>query len=134
MRSEPTPSARLTPRPIEGIPPYVSTVRQLGLRGSTDFPVVLHNANLAAHCRAIDVSSTGIVLDRGREVSPSDQVGVFRLELYIPEAQTAVRVLARSVRHCGSQQALRFVAISDADRLTLSEHLDRQWLRGAVLH
>lgn len=134
MSSDLTHSGRITPRPSTGIPPHVNTVRQLGLRGSTDFPVVLHNESVASHCRAIDVSSTGIVLDRGREIEPSDQVGVFRLELYIPEAQTAVRVLARPVRHSGRQQALRFVAISDADRLTLSEHLDRQWLRGGVLH
>jgi hypothetical protein len=109
-------------------------VRQIGMRGNTNFAVILHNGDLVAHCRAVDVSSTGIVIDRGHRLDSQDDDGVFRLELYMPEAKTPVRALARVVRNLGNEQALRFVAISDADRLTITEHLDRQWSRGATLH
>ena len=104
------------------------------MRGATNFPVILNDGEVAAHCHATDLSATGIVLERGRAISPADERNVLRLELYIPHAKSPVRALARSVRTLGSQQALRFVAISDADRLTLGEHLDRQWRHGALLH
>ncbi|HMJ14246.1 MAG TPA: PilZ domain-containing protein [Polyangiaceae bacterium] len=109
-------------------------VRQIGLRAHTNFAVIMHNDNLAAHCRAVDVSSTGIVIDRGHTLSPEDEDGIFRLELYMPETSSPVRALARVVRTSGTEQALRFVAISDADRLTITEHLDRVWSSGAALH
>jgi hypothetical protein len=104
------------------------------MRGRTSFTVILHDGNMAAHCRATDLSSTGIVLDRGHPIAGDDQSGVVRLEMYIPHTKSPVRALARPVRHAGSEQALRFVAISDADRLTIGEHLDRTWLAGGGLH
>jgi hypothetical protein len=103
------------------------------LRSETSFAVILYDGTTAAHCRATDLSSTGIVVERGHQL-PVDEDGVLRLELYIPHARAPVRALARPVRQLGSEQALRFVAISDADRLTISEHLDRQWRHGAMLH
>ena len=109
-------------------------VRQIGLRGHTNFAVILHNGDLVAHCRAVDVSSTGIVIDRGHALVADEEEGVFRLELYLPDASAPVRALARVARNLGTEQALRFVAISDADRLTITEHIDRQWSRGATLH
>jgi hypothetical protein len=44
-----------------------------------------------------------------------------------------LRALARPVWSFGTQQALRFVRMSDADRLTLAEHLDVLRLRGVAL-
>lgn len=136
MRS-PAPRSLSSLRPTSESTPASGTyraVRQIGLRGHTNFAVILHNGDFVAHCRAVDVSSTGIVIDRGHAVVPDEEEGVFRLELYMPDANAPVRALARVVRNLGTEQALRFVAISDADRLTITEHLDRQWSRGATLH
>jgi hypothetical protein len=107
--------------------------RQIGMRGHTEFSVVLYDGVVAAHCRATDLSTTGIVVNRGHAVE-DDESGIVRLELYIPHAPAPIKALARPVRQLGSEQALRFVAISDADRLTLGEHLDRQCTRTAGLH
>ena len=136
MRS-PAPRSLSSLRPISADSPASGTyraVRQIGMRGHTNFAVILHNGDLVAHCRAVDVSSTGIVIDRGHHPGPADEGGIFRLELYMPDASAPVRALARVVRNLGNEQALRFVAISDADRLTITEHLDHQWSRGASLH
>jgi hypothetical protein len=45
-----------------------------------------------------------------------------------------MRALARPVWTTGSQQALRFVRISDADRLSLAEHIDLLARRGVPLN
>jgi hypothetical protein len=122
---------RVTARPA---PAFASAERQLGLRGSTDFPVVAHDGTFATHCRAVDLSSTGVVLERGRPLVQADGSNLLRLELYLPGANRPIRTLARVVRSAGSRQAFKFIAISDPDRLSLAEHLDSCWRRGSDLH
>jgi hypothetical protein len=51
------------------------------------------------------------------------------LELNLPERSRPLRALARPVWAFGSQQAFKFIRISDVDRLNLAEHLDVLWLR-----
>jgi hypothetical protein len=116
------------------VPPFVLAERQLGLRGYTDFPVVMHDGSFASHCRAIDLSSTGVVVERGRALDSGDDAKVLRLEMYLPKCTRPIRALGRSVRSWGSRQAFKFVAISDADRLSLAEHLDKQWRDGSSMH
>jgi hypothetical protein len=55
------------------------------------------------------------------------------LELRLPERIRPLHALARPVWSFGSQQALRFVQISDVDRLTLAEHMDTLRLQGAPM-
>jgi hypothetical protein len=105
----------------------------LGLRADTDFPVVIHDGFSASHCRAVEVSSTGIVLERRRPSGSSDGPGVVRVELFLPGVPRPIRALARAIRWTGTRQALKLLAIPDADRLTLTEHLDRQWHKGLSL-
>ena len=101
--------------------------RGIGLRERTTFPVLLCEGPHAAHCRAVELSATGIVIERGRELSEREQRSLFKLELFLPEQPHPVRVLAKVARRAGwSAYALKFVLISDADRLTLMEHLDLQ--------
>lgn len=100
--------------------------RRIGMRGDTSFPVAAYDGRSVLHCRAVEVSSTGIVIDRGRDVSAEDQQALLRLQLFVPGRGAPIRALARPVRRSGSRQALKFVAISDVDRLTLTEHLDKQ--------
>ncbi len=104
-----------------------SASRGIGLREKTDFPVLLCEGPHAAHCRAVELSATGIVLERGRELSEREQRALFKLELYLPHQPRPVRVLAKLARRSNlTEYAFKFVLISDVDRLTLMEHLDRQ--------
>jgi len=96
----------------------------MGLRGKVEFPVLIYDGVVASHCRAVEVSATGIVLERGYAGVPQERRGSVRLELYLENAPRPIRVLARSVRWLGTQEAYKFTTIDDVDRLTLSEHLD----------
>lgn len=104
-----------------------------GLRGRTDFSVTTRDGGLSSRCRGVEISSSGIVLDRGREVSEGDQRVVLELEIQLPESAAPVRALARPVWRFGTHQALKFVRMSDADRLSLAEHIDLLRGRGVIL-
>ncbi len=103
--------------------------RGIGLRAPTNFPVLLCEGPHAAHCRALELSASGIVVERGRPLSEREQRAGMKLELFLPGRAGPVRVLAKIVRHiAGTAYALKFVLIADVDRLTLMEFIDRQRL------
>lgn len=104
---------------------------RVGLRARTDFRVVAGSGGFVAHCRGVEISSSGIVVDRGRAVLSEPLL--LWLEMRLPERVRPLRALARPIWAYGSQQALKFVRISDVDRLTLAEHLDVLSLRGVCL-
>lgn len=108
--------------------------QRVGLRARTDFRVIATNGILCAHCRGIEVSPTGIILDRGRPIAELDTPFVIRLELELPERRNPLSVLARPIWAFGTQQAFKFVRISDVDRLILAEHLDLMMMRGVTLN
>jgi hypothetical protein len=105
--------------------------RRVGLRLRTDFRVVARDGSLASHCRGIELSAGGIVLDRGRPVTTRDDRIFLRLELRLPERVRPIKALVRPVWSAGHQQGLKFLRVSDPDRLSLAEHLDLVSLRGA---
>lgn len=107
--------------------------RRVGLRARTDFAVVARDGILAARCRGIEVSSGGIVLDRGRPVLSCHERIIMPLEMQLPERHKPLFALARPVWSFGTHQAMKFVRISDVDRLTLAEHLDLLSMRGVGL-
>lgn len=101
--------------------------RSIGLRGVTRFPVLVCEGPHAAHCHAVEISASGIVVERGRPLSERELRAGFKLELFLPDAPRPVRVLAKAVRAVDrTTYAFKFVLISDVDRLTLMEHLDHQ--------
>ena len=106
--------------------------RKVGLRARTDFRVTARLGTRSLRWRGIEVSTTGIVVDGGlpRYGGP---LWVW-LELELPERVRPMRALARPVWSLGSQQAFRFVRISDADRLSLAEHVDLAARRGVPLN
>lgn len=135
-----------TAQPIRSIWPYKSTPlltspapgacgeRGIGLRARTRFPIMLHEGAHAAHCLALELSATGMLVHRGRELSEREQRSLFKLELFLPNRSRPVRLLARVARRHGPEvYAMRFVLISDVDRLTLMEHLDRERLESLQL-
>jgi hypothetical protein len=82
----------------------------------------------AVHCHAVELSASGVVIDRGRELSERERSASIKLDLLMPGGR-GVRALARVVRRIRpAVYALKFVMISDVDRLTLMEHLDSQHL------
>ena len=108
--------------------------RRVGLRARTDFRVIASRGPLRSQYRGVEVSPTGIVLDRGRPIGDLDSPLLMRLELQLPEYLKPVRALARPIWSFGTQQAFKFVRIADVDRLILAEHLDFMSVRGVVLN
>jgi hypothetical protein len=108
--------------------------RRICLRGRTDFPVLLASGYREHRGRGVEISSSGIIVDRGLWLEGTDQPLTMRLTIRLPERRRPISALARHVRCFGSQQVLRFVQISDVDRLTLAEHLDIVQRRGACLN
>jgi hypothetical protein len=103
--------------------------RGIGLRAATTFPVLLCEGPHAAHCRALELSASGIVVERGRLLGEREQRASLKLELFLPGQPGPVRVLAKIIRPLThTRYALKFVLIADADRLTLMEHLDQERL------
>lgn len=108
--------------------------RRVGLRTRTDFRVIAERGQLRAQYRGIDVSPTGIVLDRGRAIDELDWPFFMSLELQLPDHLKSVRALARPIWAADTRQAFKFVRIADVDRLILAEHIDFMSVRGVVLH
>ena len=106
---------------------------RIGLRARTDVEVIARHGQFTTRCRGIEVSPTGIVLDRGPAGAGLEDHLLVELELHLPERVRVLHALARSVRSFGNQQALHIVEMSDADRLTLAEHMDTVSLAGAAL-
>lgn len=107
--------------------------RGIGLRAPTTFPVLLCEGPHATHCRAVELSPTGVVVDRGRELSERELRASMKLELFVPGRPRPVRALCKPVRRVrGHLYAFKFILISDVDRLTLMEHLDSQQVAGAA--
>lgn len=104
--------------------------QRTGMRARTDFDVVARDGGLRSRCRGIELSASGIVIDRGRRVRRTDERLLIHLELCLPERMRRIPTTARAIWSSGTRQALRFVTISDADRLSLAEHVDLQSLRG----
>ena len=108
--------------------------RRVGLRTRTNFRVLAQRGSLCSLYRGVDVSPTGIVLDRGRPIGEFDWSLLQRLELQLPTHLKSVRALARPVWSNDTRQAFKFVRIADVDRLILAEHLDFMSVRGDSLH
>lgn len=101
-----------------------------GLRAPTNFPVVAGTGRRRRECRAVELSPSGIVLERGIELVERAMPLVERIEMRLPERLRPLIAWARPIWARGAYQALKFVGASDADRLSLAEHLDLQRLRG----
>jgi hypothetical protein len=56
------------------------------------------------------------------------------MEITLPERARPLRALARPVWSFGTQQAFKFVKMSDVDRLNLAEHVDLAQITSRVLH
>ncbi len=108
--------------------------RRLNQRARTDCDVQTHRGTVVSSYRGVELSPTGIVIDRGRPVGEHDQGLYVEMEIRLPERVTPLWALARPVWSFGTQQAFKFVRMSDVDRLNLAEHVDLAEIRDLVLH
>lgn len=104
--------------------------RRLSQRARTDFRVLTRDGSVISDCRGLDVSTTGILIDRRHAIIDRDHRIFLDLEIRLPERHAPLRALARPVWSFGTQQAFKFVRISDVDRLNLAEHIDLVRVRG----
>lgn len=98
--------------------------RGISQRARTDLRVETHQGALSSRYRGIEISPTGILIDRGRRIAARDLPLYVRLSIRLPESLFTLRALARPVWSFGTQQAFKFVEMSDVDRLNLAEHVD----------
>lgn len=102
------------------------TQRSVGLRHSTWFPVLVQLEQSKVRCQVVEASATGIVLEHAGGFQLPEHPTPLRLELLL-RPTLVITVLARPIRQFGGRFcALKFVAMSDVDRLSLMEHLDRE--------
>ena len=111
------------------ISPQHGGERGIGLRAPTRCFAMLCDGPRVARCHAVEFSPSGVVIDRGRPLSDRERSGSLKLMLFLPsQPQVVVRALVKVARQVTpTRYALKFVMISDVDRLTLMEHVDREW-------
>ena len=100
-----------------------------GARLLADCSVTLRVDGVARPARTLDLSVGGaLVHEPYRAGRPLPLVCPVELSL---AGRQPIRAVARTVRSRAGQHALRFVGLSEVDRLDIAEHLDRLYRRGA---
>ena len=84
-------------------------------------------------CRTVDLSATGMLVERPRNLAERDPPHLGAYELHL-DAARPIRVRGRTVRSEGRILAVRFVVVHDVDRLTIAEHADTLSRAHGVLH
>jgi hypothetical protein len=102
--------------------------RGIGLRAPTRCFAMLCDGPRVARCHAVEFSPSGVVIDRGRSMSERERSTSLKLMLFLPgRPQVVVKALVKVARQVtATRYALKFVMISDVDRLTLMEQVDRE--------
>ena len=107
--------------------------RRMSSRAQVDVPVCALVDGFRHACRAFDLSPTGMVFERTRALAARHLAQVSPFEIYLPGARP-IRARARPVWDRDRLLAVKFVAMNDADRLTIAELLDRKVKLREPLH
>jgi hypothetical protein len=107
--------------------------RRISPRAQVDVPICALVDGFRHPCRAFDLSPTGMVFERSRALSDRRLPQISPFEIYLP-GQRPIRARARPVWSDNRMLAVKFVVMSDADRLTLAELLDRKVRLHEPLH
>ncbi|MEQ9321560.1 MAG: PilZ domain-containing protein [Polyangiaceae bacterium] len=94
--------------------------RHGGARLSSDLAMTSYRDGYAKACRAVDLSASGALV---RRISSHRPPMVQRLELHLGRDEP-LEVLARTVWSNDDLHAVRFIGLSDVDRLDIAEYLD----------
>ncbi len=107
--------------------------RRISSRAQVDVAICALVDGFRHECRAIELSPTGMLLERSRALEGRTVHELAPFEIALPGARP-IRTRARPVWTKGRLQAVKFVAMHDADRLTLAEMLDRKVRLREPLH
>jgi PilZ domain len=107
--------------------------RRTSSRAQVDVPICALVDGFRHSCRAFDLSTTGMVFERSRALAGHQFTQVSPFEIYL-EGSRPIRARARPVWGRERLCAVKFVSMSDADRLTLAELLDGKVRRHERLH
>jgi hypothetical protein len=107
--------------------------RRISSRAQVDVPICALVDGYRHACRAVELSPTGMVVERSRALEARALHQVSPFELYLGSGRP-VRARARPVWSRERLLAVRFVWINDADRLTIAELLDRKARLREPLH
>jgi hypothetical protein len=110
--------------PSAGRPP-AGAERRHAPRAASELSVLIGDGALVSWARCLDISTGGILVARDRSARATDWRIYLRLELELPGQDESITAIARPVWSRGPYQALKFVRMSNADRLRLAEHIDR---------
>jgi hypothetical protein len=101
--------------------------RRLGLRVPVHCWALLSCGSSSSYAFAVELSPTSVVLELiGRRSRFMCRPGrLLGLDLFVPGAASTVHVGVRRVRYMGQREAYELVQVSEVDRLTLAEYLDR---------
>ena len=100
--------------------------RRYGARINTDFRLRVHRDGHVVEGRSVDLSPTGALI-RHRSIRSWPMVQKVELDL----DGVPVETYARTAWCFGDLQAVRFVGLSEVDRLEIAEHLDRSQRRAS---
>lgn len=107
--------------------------RRISSRAQVDVPICALVDGFRHACRAVDLSPTGMVFERTRVLAGRELAQLNPFEIFLAGSRP-IRAQARSVWSRDRLLAVRFVRMSDADRLTIAELLDRKTRLREVLH
>jgi hypothetical protein len=98
--------------------------RRISSRAQVDLPICALVDGFRHACRAVDLSTTGMVFERSRGLFARELCDINPFEIYLAGSRP-IRARGRSVWTRERLQAVRFVVMNDVDRLTIAEQLDR---------
>lgn len=96
--------------------------RMGGARVRTDCPLTAYCGGAPQRFRAIDLSCSGALVQRRLATRRPPAVHALELDL----KGRRLRTLARTVWVNQQQHGVRFIDLSDADRLEIAEHIDEE--------
>jgi hypothetical protein len=103
-----------------------SMERRRFARVRADVPLVANYNGFTERLRAVDLSAGGALVQRSGQIPPP-MMQRFEMQL---ETGRRIRGLARTIWSRRDCFAVRFVGMSDADRLEIAELVDRGERRG----
>jgi hypothetical protein len=106
--------------------------RRISSRAQVDVPICALVDGFRHACRAVDLSPTGMVVERSRALASRELPQVSPFELYL--GGRPIRARARPVWSRDRLVAVRFVWMNDVDRLTIAELLDKKARLREPLH
>lgn len=98
--------------------------RRFSSRARVDVPICALVDGYRHACRAVELSPTGMLVERSAALVERDLPQVSPFEIFL--GSRPIRARARPVWSRDRLLAVRFVWMNDVDRLTIAELLDRK--------